>query len=207
MTAATAPPDQAALHPLHSVAEGFVLTGGGSSRMGRDKAMLPWKGKTLLEHVAHQVWLTTGSVRLVGRPAICRPLRFEVIPDAAENAGPLGGIVAALRRAAPSWVLITSCDLPNLDWRNLAALWNRAEDGPRVDAVIPLDRDGRLHPLCAFYHRRTLPAWEAALLVGNLRLQTVARTLNVHFAAQDDATWLTNVNTPAEWQSALEGNT
>ena len=52
-----------------NVVEGFVLVGGRSSRMGRDKALLPWKGTTLAQYVAGVVGSATGGpVTLVGDP-------------------------------------------------------------------------------------------------------------------------------------------
>ena len=48
---------------------GFVLTGGRSSRMGRDKALLPIEGSVLVERAAERVRAAAGSVTLIGAPA------------------------------------------------------------------------------------------------------------------------------------------
>src|SRR5205814_2477042 len=60
---------------------GFVLVGGKSSRMGRDKALLPFQGSTLLEHIALHVAAAAGSVTLIGEPDKYRRLGFPVLTD------------------------------------------------------------------------------------------------------------------------------
>jgi molybdopterin-guanine dinucleotide biosynthesis protein A len=45
---------------------GFVLAGGQSSRMGRDKAFMQLGGRTLLAHALQSAMAATGSVQIVG---------------------------------------------------------------------------------------------------------------------------------------------
>jgi len=71
---------------------GYVLVGGRSSRMGRDKALLPFRGEPLACSVARQVELAAGSVVMVGDPDLYGSLRYPVIPDAFPGEGPLSGI-------------------------------------------------------------------------------------------------------------------
>src|SRR5260370_42365165 len=48
---------------------GYILVGGKSSRMGQDKAFLPFGNTTLVQHVAETVRAAAGSVTLIGDPA------------------------------------------------------------------------------------------------------------------------------------------
>jgi molybdopterin-guanine dinucleotide biosynthesis protein A len=75
---------------------GFVLAGGRSSRMGRDKALLTIDGEALLTRVARQVAAVAGSVTVIGPPERYSHLSLEVVPDRTPGAGPLGGIDTAL---------------------------------------------------------------------------------------------------------------
>ena len=49
---------------------GFVLAGGKSRRMGTDKALLPWNGNTLLDHMTRTIGTVADSVRIVGRDGL-----------------------------------------------------------------------------------------------------------------------------------------
>ena len=46
---------------------GFVLAGGLSSRMGRDKSLLNWHGQTLLNHMVQLLSTAAEPVRIIGR--------------------------------------------------------------------------------------------------------------------------------------------
>src|SRR6185436_20083517 len=84
--------------------------------------------------------------------------------------------------------------------------------GDEVDAVAPLQDDGRPQPLCALYAAaRCLDAAEKLIRAGELRprvlLQTV-RTRWVTFAELSDLEgsqlFFRNLNTPADYQAAVE---
>nr|MBA3916917.1 NTP transferase domain-containing protein [Terriglobales bacterium] len=73
----------------------FVLAGGKSTRMGRDKAMLEVGGKRLLERALETARQVAARVRIVGDPVKLSSFGPGV-PDRYAECGPLGGIHAAL---------------------------------------------------------------------------------------------------------------
>ncbi len=93
---------------------GFVLAGGSSSRMGRDKALLRYGSATLIQHVAERVATAVGSATLVGSPARYARLGYPVVPDNFLDGGPLAGIQAALAASAADWNLVVACDMPGV---------------------------------------------------------------------------------------------
>jgi molybdopterin-guanine dinucleotide biosynthesis protein A len=85
---------------MESRRAGFDLAGDRSSHMGGNKALLPWKGSTLIESVAREVLLASGNVTLIGSRSLAWDrygnLGFPVIYDQVEGCGPLGSLHAAL---------------------------------------------------------------------------------------------------------------
>jgi len=188
-------------------AAGYVLVGGRSSRMGSDKALLPYGEATLVEHVAAEVLAAAGSVTLVGDRTRYRHLGFDVISDRLAGNGPLGGVAAAVS-ASPEWALVVACDMPAVTSDLLSRLLKAAEGlaaAPErmqrsVECVVPEIETGP-EPLCALYHRRALPLLDSFLDHKFLKMKEVVRSLQAHFVPVSDSRWFRNVNTPEEFQA------
>jgi molybdopterin-guanine dinucleotide biosynthesis protein A len=144
---------------------GFVLAGGASTRMGRDKALLSHGETTLLEHVASQVAAAAGGAVIIGPPDRYRGLRYPVVADRTPGLGPLGGIQTALRISGAPWNLVVACDMPELKAEFLSELLAAAVTCGG-DCLVPVPPSGRMEPLCAVYGRECLPRIEEALRRG-----------------------------------------
>ena len=167
--------------------------------MGADKALLDVGGRTLLEHVAAEMGAVCSPVAIVGGSA--RLPGISLIADDIESLGPAGGILTALRRGS-DWNLIVAVDMPSVTRRLFAEILSVAESTVS-DCVLPVSRDGRLHPLCAAYHRRCLPVWEEAAAEGLRKVREIILRIPVVKMHPDSEELLRNVNTPAEWQDFL----
>ncbi len=182
---------------------GFVLVGGASRRMGRDKARLPYRNGTLVGHIATQVQRAAGSVCLVGAPERYGDLPFPAIPDVFPGAGPVAGVHAALAATTAEWNLVVACDMPELTSEFLLHLLREAERASR-QGLIPVSPEGRRQPLCAVYHRSCLRAFEDALRAGRLKLEEVVSGLDLAAQPFAEGRWFRNLNTPADWAALTQ---
>ena len=180
---------------------GFVLVGGRSSRMGRDKALLPCNSRFMVEHVADQVASSVGNVALVGNPERYRALGIDCLSDLRSGLGPLAGIEAALASKRGRLNLIVACDMPGLEKALLLKLLQRAEMN-EAQCVVARDVAGLIHPLCAVYDASCLPAVRRALEGRRLKVLEVIEELGA--APMDIRQQISNVNTPEEWDAWRE---
>lgn len=181
-------------------AGGFVLTGGQSARMGRDKALLPLHGRTLVEYVAGEVKDACGSVALVGAPERYQQLGLPCLPERYPLCGPLSGLEAALRLGGYDWSLVVACDMPGLsrDW--LRSLVDRTAE-TRGLAVVAVDAEARLEPLCAVYHASLLSPIEKALTEGRYSVRRLLQEIEIERVATPQPELVGNVNTHEEWRA------
>jgi molybdopterin-guanine dinucleotide biosynthesis protein A len=125
--------------------------------MGRDKAALPYEGRTQLERAMalldRHVERAYVSVR---RDQSAEPLRarFPQIEDQRDDLGPIAGVLAAQAQHPHAAWLVLACDLPLLDEDTLAHLLG-ARDPAALATAYRSSHDGLPEPLCAIYEPRS----------------------------------------------------
>jgi molybdopterin-guanine dinucleotide biosynthesis protein A len=186
---------------------GFILAGGESSRMGRDKARLELGGVPLILRTARLVESVAGPPAIIGNPDAYGAFDLRAIADDWPGAGPLGGIVTALRVATTPWNLIVATDLPHLTREWLEYLVARGL-ASQADAVMAMNARG-LEPLCAMYHQRAEPALREALESGTrkltdgllrIRVETIAPAEWKRF--DSEGLLFKNMNSPEDYEEA-----
>jgi molybdopterin-guanine dinucleotide biosynthesis protein A len=165
--------------------------------MGRDKALLPWLGSTLVEVIAARVFEAAGSVMLIGPAEPYANIPIPVVPDLRPGLGPLAGIETALDRTVTDWNLVLACDMPSVTAAFLRELLDRA-DRLNPDCLVPVVPSGRLQPLCAVYHRRCLEPFRAALESGTRSMTDALASVALMRHPVDSEVLFANLNTPAD---------
>jgi molybdopterin-guanine dinucleotide biosynthesis protein A len=152
---------------LHSQLSGFVLAGGKSTRMGRDKASVTLNGLTLLQHALAALREVCRDVAILGKQELYGTLG-PVYEDIFSGCGPLGGIHAALSSSKTQFNLIIGVDTPFLAPEFLSYMAERATDSQAV--VTTPEIDDYTQPLCTVYSLDFRSIAEEALRLGNYKI-------------------------------------
>ena len=142
-----------------------MLCGGRSQRMGRPKALLPWFGRSLIEHVVGLLAPCVDEVLVVRSSGLALPTALEarVVVDREPERGPLAALRDGLAAARAELAFVTSADAPFLTARHVDALFAEAELHGRATAVRA---DGFLQVLSAVYPSAAWPEADALLAAG-----------------------------------------
>jgi molybdopterin-guanine dinucleotide biosynthesis protein A len=191
--------------PMFDV-QGFILVGGKSSRMGRDKSKLRFGERTGVELIAAALRQVTQSVTTVGWTDQASDA-LPNIPDLRPGWGPIAGIEAALRHSSSRYALIVACDFPFATGDLFERLLSLTDDS---DAIVPVQDDDRPQPLCAVYRVETcLPAAEAAIVAGGHSPRALLDRVHARYVAfslfsdlAGSGNFFFNLNTPENYEQA-----
>lgn len=187
---------------------GIILAGGRSSRMGRNKALLPLQGKVFLERIRQAMLPVVKDIILVSNEPECYPdWQGLLVTDIIPRRGPLSGIHAGLTVSDCHYNLVVACDMPFVSTEYLKRLRKEAEG---YDVVVPQHGD-YLQPLFAVYSRNCIAAIEDCLLRDIRKIIAFYPQVRVKFLpverlgdpAEMEQVFF-NVNTPADWQQARQ---
>jgi molybdopterin-guanine dinucleotide biosynthesis protein A len=182
---------------------GAILAGGQARRFGGGaKGLELLGGARIVDRVLAALREVASDVVLVGAgPGIAATLpSLRLVPDEAPGAGPLGGIIAALRATGRDTVVV-AWDMPFIEAKHLRPL---LESGSDAEAVA-WEVDGRVEPLCTLYRAGAVGQLVAAFAAGERSQREALRRLRVHLvrrAASEDPSPFTSVNTPEQLAAA-----
>ena len=138
----------------------MILAGGRGRRLGhKEKALIPIKGRTILEHnldlLERLVDEIIISVRDDEQKSILREYTGDrlFVADHCIDAGPLVGILEGLNVTEGEYIFITACDMPFLNADVVEMLFDRARGH---DAAVPAWEEQMIEPLHAVYRVKTM---------------------------------------------------
>ena len=183
-----------------------ILAGGEGRRMGlRAKPLLAHGGKAFLEQIASQLAGFPEVLLSVNSRERYDAFGLTAVDDIFPNCGPVGGIYSALFRCTSPWLLVVGCDMPLFTRELVEYLARQVEDS--YDAVVSVTREGRLHPLCAVYHKRVADVLRQQILAGEFRLLDVLTRLRIKEISLEKNgfcdSMMCNVNTLEEYKKLV----
>ena len=181
----------------------IILAGGKSSRMGADKGLVELNGIKMIDRVLQNVTSVLSEVVISINLAGYDGLGYPVVRDLYKNCGPLGGIHAGLKHTETPWNLVLACDLPFISGDFLRFLLSNIAP---ADAVVPV-HDKLAEPLCALYHKSSLPKIESLLLKQEFKMQNALKILDSKFVVVpedlfDASLIFKNINTAQDLSAA-----
>jgi molybdopterin-guanine dinucleotide biosynthesis protein A len=179
---------------LKEDATAIILSGGGSKRMGKDKAVMPVHGQPLLSSVVDQLLPNFENVLVSGSNEKYAFSGCPVVEDLKPDQGPLMGLLSTLKESVDELNFVTTCDVPEIHLSFVRMMLREIND---YDAVVPIIQDARKQPLFAIYKKSVTQTIEELMAEGKQAMHALLDRLNVLYIEMD-GDWYHNLNTPED---------
>ena len=150
---------------------GIILAGGASSRMGKDKGLCEFKGKSLVLYAIEALVPICGTILISSNNTEdYQKFGFDVVVDKHKNIGPIGGIYSSLSRSSTQHNLVISCDTPFINIQLLEYVLANSSDH---DIVVPEHGNSYIEPLAGYYSTSIISVLEYAIKVKDFKLMNL----------------------------------
>ncbi len=178
-----------------------IFAGGKSSRMGEDKALLPFgEYATLTEYQQTKLNTMFDKVYISAKENKF-DFACKVIEDNYTESSPLVGLISIFETLKVEEVFILSVDAPFVNKETIHKLLKYNQN--TSDAIVAQSPSG-VQPLCGLYKKSILPLAYLQLEKDNHRLGDLLNLANTLFVKFDEDTPFTNLNHPEEYKQALK---
>ncbi|PLR96570.1 molybdenum cofactor guanylyltransferase [Bacillus sp. T33-2] len=188
----------------------IILSGGKSSRMGTNKALLKIDEKTNIERIRDELASHFDDIILVTNdPETYQFLGVKTVTDHFPGMGPLAGLHAGLKASDYEENIVVACDMPFVSAELAAILIKTLQ---HFDAAVPVI-EGRQHPLFAAYQQRIVTEIEKCIENDRLRMKHLLDKVAARYLTEDDLRAyfdgslervFFNMNRPEEYEAAKQ---
>ena len=179
----------------------IIFAGGKSSRMGGDKALLPFGNySTLIEFQYKRLKQIFRDVYISCKDASKFDFEAEFIEDEKDIFAPTIGFVSAFNSLHVKQIFVLSVDTPFIGFKEIQALLAH-KDEP-YDAVIAATKENT-HPLCGLYNASLHVKFQEMIARENHKLSKLLKDSNTLYVNFDNDSNFLNLNFQDEYQEAL----
>ncbi len=187
---------------------GLILSGGKSSRMGRDKAILKYHGQQsqieymneLLNPYCQKIFVSTNPNRKILDEKITE--KIPAINDTFLDIGPMSGILSAFQQYPNMAWLVVACDMPFLTDLSIAQLVQNRNFGKLATAFRSTENDFP-EPLITIWEPKAYPKLLQMLAYG---IDCPRKTLinsDIELLENQWPSELQNINTKEEYEKSI----
>lgn len=179
---------------------GIILSGGKSSRMGKEKGLCTLNGKPLIEYAVEVLLEVCDEVIISANSDEYEYLGLPMVQDVVIGVGPVGGLISALQFSKTEDNFVLSCDMPFVSKELVRYILSEKEE---YQAVMPVN-NGFVEPLCAYYRKDVAKIFAIAIDQGIYKIQRIIREADVNFInidtrkGFDSKLLFSNINTVEE---------
>lgn len=127
--------------------EAFILAGGKSSRMGRDKGLVLLKGRPMISYVLEALGKVKLPIKIIANDASYKSFGLPVVGDVVNEKGPMGGLHTAFQHTQADVAFLISCDMPLI---SVEAVENLIAEANKVH-IVAASVENKVNPLFALY--------------------------------------------------------
>jgi molybdopterin-guanine dinucleotide biosynthesis protein A len=143
---------------------GIILSGGKSSRLGEEKGLVELNGKPLINYSIEILKPVCDIIIISANNNLddYKAFGYDVVEDEIKGIGPMGGLMACLKRSETRYNFVMSCDTPFIPSELFTFLLNSIEN---FQAAIPVHHANYFEPLSAVYATNII--WELQHCIEN----------------------------------------
>ena len=184
---------------------GLLLAGGRAQRMGGvDKGLIPFQGKTLIEHAIHRLGPQVSNLLINANrnSDVYSHYGYPIVADEDQDfSGPLAGYLAGLKVCNTPYLVTAPCDSPLFPTDFVQTLADAMEkQQANIAYASSQDRSGMIwvQPVFCLMKKEVLSSLEQYLADGHRKIDRWFSTQNTSTAVFQDESAFANVNTPEE---------